>query len=136
MNEPGGAASTFGEASAHFLDTSAVITMMRQRRVVWSGALLPFARFAKLSVGSFRTTDRSREWRRIELTLEPAAGVVYPTSRTLLIYAELSAGLKAAGTPLPVNDVWIATIAIEWKFPLLHNDKHFALVSDLSSVSI
>ena len=136
MNGPGGAASTFDEASAHFLDTSAVITMMRQRRVAGSGALLPFATVAELSIGGFRAMDRAREWRRIELTLEPAAGVVYPTSRTLLIYAELSAGLKAAGTPLPVNDLWIAAVALEWKLPLLHNDKHFALVSGLRSVSI
>ena len=131
MNGPGGAASTFDEASAHFLDTSAVITMMRQRRVAGSGALLPFATVAELSIGGFRAMDRASE-----LTLEPAAGVVYPTSRTLLIYAELSAGLKAAGTPLPVNDLWIAAVALEWKLPLLHNDKHFALVSGLRSVSI
>lgn len=136
MNGPGNAATTFDAASAHFLDTSAVIAMMRQRRVAGSGSLLPFATVAELSIGGFRAADRAREWRRIELTLAAAAGVVYPTPRTLLIYAELSARMKAAGTPLPVNDLWIAAIAIEWNLPLLNNDKHFSLVPGLRSVGV
>ncbi len=61
---------------------------------------------------------------------------MYPTPRTLLIYAELSAQMKAAGTPLPVNDLWIAAVAVEWKLPLLHNDKHFSVVPGLRSVAV
>ena len=128
---------TFGSfvpSEAHFLDTSAVIILMRRGKKVGSGGLLPFATIAELSIGGFRAKDSAQEWKRIETTLSTVAGVVYPTPKTLLIYAELSARMKTAGTPLPVNDLWIAAVAVEWKLPLFTNDDHFLRISDLQLV--
>ncbi len=109
---------------------------MRQGRTAGAGAFLPFATVAELSIGGFRSADHAREWRRIEFTLATVAGIVYPTSRTLLIYAELSAQMKTAGTSLPINDLWIAAIAVEWNLPLWTNDKHFSLIPGLRLVNV
>ena len=99
MSGPGDIAAPFDKTAAHFLDTSAVIALMRRREKVGSGGLLPFATVAELSIGGFRARDSAQEWKRIETALSNVAGVVYPTPKTLLIYAELSAKMKAAGTP-------------------------------------
>ena len=134
MSGPGDIAAPFDKTTAHFLDTSAVIALMRRREKVGSGGLLPFATVAELSIGGFRARDSAQEWKRIETALSNVADVVYPTPKTLLIYAELSAKIKAAGTPLPVNDLWISAVAVEWSLPLLTNDEHFARIPGLRLV--
>ena len=107
---------------------------MRRSQKLGRGALLPFATVAELSIGGFRARDSAQEWKRIETVLSAAAGIVYPTPKTLLIYAELSAKMRTAGTPLPVNDLWIAAVAVEWKLPLLMNDDHFLHIPGLEVV--
>ncbi len=134
MSGPGNTAAPFDTSAAHFVDTSAVIVLMRRREKVGSGGLLPFATVAELSIGGFRARDSAQEWKRIEAALASVAGIVYPTPKTLLIYAELSAKMKAAGTPLPVNDLWIAAVAVEWSLPLSTNDEHFARIPGLRLV--
>ena len=50
-------------------------------------------------------------------------------------YADLRIRLKSNGTPIPANDIWIAAIALELKLPLLSNDHHFDLISDLARIA-
>jgi len=54
-----------------------------------------------------------------------------PTARTAAEYGRIKAALKATGTPLPENDVWIAAFAIERSLPLATRDAHFAHVPGL-----
>ena len=134
MSNSDDTAASFDTSAAHFLDTSAVIVLMRRSEKVGSGGLLPFATVAELSIGGFRARDSAQECKRIETALSNVAGIVYPTPKTLLIYAELSAKMKDAGTPLPVNDLWIAAIAMEWSLPLSTNDEHFSRIPGLRLV--
>ena len=46
-------------------------------------------------------------------------------------YAEIRQELKAAGRPIPINDVWIAALAREHGLPLLTRDSHFQAVEGL-----
>ena len=57
--------------------------------------------------------------------------VVWMTKATGRRYAELYQRLKAKGTPIPVNDMWIAASAMENDLMLISNDAHFAQVDDL-----
>ena len=50
---------------------------------------------------------------------------------TTAVYARVRQQLRAAGTPIPENDVWIAASAIEHDLPLVSKDKHFKLVNGL-----
>jgi tRNA(fMet)-specific endonuclease VapC len=43
-------------------------------------------------------------------------------------YAEVHRTLRAGGTPVPTNDLWIAAIAIEHGLVLYTRDAHFASV--------
>ena len=99
MSGPGDTAVPFDTGAAHFVDTSAVIVLMRRREEIGSGGLLPFATVAELSIGGYRARDSAQEWKRIEAALANVAGIVYPTPRTLLIYAELSAKIEGRRYP-------------------------------------
>lgn len=43
-------------------------------------------------------------------------------------YAEIYADLRAAGTPVPTNDLWIAAIALKDGLTVLTYDQHFSAV--------
>lgn len=60
--------------------------------------------------------------------------ILETTERTTAVYARVRHQLRAAGTPLPENDVWIAATAIEHSLPLASRDRHFRLVRGLEVV--
>jgi tRNA(fMet)-specific endonuclease VapC len=49
-------------------------------------------------------------------------------------YGRLFAALRKAGTPIPINDVWIAACALHVAAPLLTYDRDFVHVPDLEVV--
>ena len=46
-------------------------------------------------------------------------------------YAAILNNLKAAGTPIPTNDIWIAAIAFQHGYQLFSKDNHFNLIPGL-----
>jgi tRNA(fMet)-specific endonuclease VapC len=50
-------------------------------------------------------------------------------------YAELRLELRRVGTPIPINDVWIAALCRQHGLPILSQDRHFDLVSGLRRLS-
>ncbi len=52
-------------------------------------------------------------------------GVLFPTRETSEYYARLFAQLRKAGTPIPTNDLWIASLAVQHELTLLSRDDHF-----------
>jgi predicted nucleic acid-binding protein len=58
-----------------------------------------------------------------------------PLSREIAVrYGEVFAALRAAGTPIPINDVWIAATALQLASQLLTFDRDFERVGDLDAV--
>lgn len=49
-------------------------------------------------------------------------------------YAEIRLQLMAAGTPIPMNDLWIAAIARQHRLPVLSRDAHFDHVSGITRI--
>ena len=62
--------------------------------------------------------------RRVELLL--------PDAETTEHYAELFVHLRAEGTPIPTNDLWIAALAVQHGLTLCTNDAHFHHLPKLS----
>ena len=54
--------------------------------------------------------------------------------RTAESYAEIRGELKAAGQPIPTNDVWIAALTREHRSSLLSRDTHFDAVRGLRRI--
>jgi tRNA(fMet)-specific endonuclease VapC len=50
-------------------------------------------------------------------------------------YAEIRLELKAAGRPIPTNDVWIAALARQYGYAILSRDRHFEAVKGVQLVS-
>jgi tRNA(fMet)-specific endonuclease VapC len=49
-------------------------------------------------------------------------------------YASILNNLKKAGTPIPTNDIWIASTAFQHGYKLFTRDKHFELIHGLVRV--
>ena len=54
-----------------------------------------------------------------------------PTLETGQIFGEIQDQLKRSGTPIPINDIWIASSCIETGSKLITFDKHFQAVPGL-----
>lgn len=61
----------------------------------------------------------------------PGVSTLLLTSETAQIFGEVKDALKRAGTPIPINDVWIAAQAIETGSVLVTLDAHFRRVPGL-----
>ena len=61
----------------------------------------------------------------------PRVRVLDITAETARRYAAIVSHLRAAGTPLPVNNVWIAASAMEHGLTVLTTDSHFLRVPEI-----
>ena len=97
---------------------------------------MSFVTYAELLKGAERSTRKPRVLRRLN-NLTRQVPVSYPTDAGICRhYAEQFTHLKAAGTPIGANDLWIACHALAEKATLVsHNTREFERVSGLSVVS-
>lgn len=56
------------------------------------------------------------------------------TSATTDLYAKVFRALRAAGTPIPVNDIWLAAQALEHGAVVVSTDRHFKAVANLRTL--
>jgi predicted nucleic acid-binding protein len=60
--------------------------------------------------------------------------VFHGSGQTPMFYARIYRDLERRGQMIPVNDIWIAAIALETGLPVLARDEHFSRVHGLSVV--
>ena len=84
----------------------------------------------------FSGGKRNRENRREldEFKSKSTVKVLAATEETAQIFASIKHGLKQAGTPIPINDIWIAAHALETGAAVVTFDRHFELVRGLRIV--
>lgn len=56
---------------------------------------------------------------------KPTVKLLNTTLETAELFGRIKAQLKKAGTPVPVNDIWIAAQGIESDSTIITFDKHF-----------
>jgi len=66
-----------------------------------------------------------------EFLASPRVSVHSLGEETAIFYAEIYASLRAAGKPIPTNDLWIAAATLETGSILLSGDAHFDAVRGL-----
>lgn len=121
------------------LDTSAYSWMRsghgRVLDLVASAELvtLPVPVLGELEAG-FELGSRARENRvtLAEFLAEPFVAVRAATPDVARRYGEVFAQLRLAGTPIPVNDIWIAATTLDCGGHLLTFDGHFEAVPALT----
>jgi tRNA(fMet)-specific endonuclease VapC len=62
---------------------------------------------------------------------KPTVKILNATYETAEAFSFIKHGLKRAGTPIPINDVWVAAHALETGSTLVTFDRHFKAVAGL-----
>ena len=60
--------------------------------------------------------------------------VIVPDEQTTHFYADVYAGLRKAGRPIPTNDLWIAALVLQHDLVLFARDSHFDHVPRLAKL--
>ena len=53
---------------------------------------------------------------------------------TTQCYADIYAQLRAQGTPIPTNDIWIAALAVQHSLPLCSRDEYFNHLKQIARI--
>ena len=82
---------------------------------------------------AFQLGSRVAENRRVlaEFLTPPYVNVLHVTPDTFPHYASVFVALRKAGTPIPLNDVWIAASALEFHGHLLTSDRDYLRIPSL-----
>ena len=63
--------------------------------------------------------------------LKPPVKILNATTDTAEVFGFVKNNLRAAGTPIPINDVWIAAHSIETGSNIITFDSHFKKIAGL-----
>jgi tRNA(fMet)-specific endonuclease VapC len=63
--------------------------------------------------------------------MKPAVKILNATAETAEVFGQVKFNLKRSGTPLPINDVWIASHALETGSVVVTYDIHFKSIPGL-----
>ena len=85
---------------------------------------------------AFALGGRARENRRglDDFLAEPFVDLIETSASVARHYGRVFAALKRAGTPLPVNDIWIAAATLDCGGTLLTFDRDFERIGGLDRV--
>src|SRR5689334_8742203 len=64
----------------------------------------------------------------------PGVAPLYPDRETTRIFGRLFVQLRKAGTPVPTNDLWIASLALQHQLTVLTRDSHFHKIAQLMRI--
>ena len=81
----------------------------------------------------FKGGSKEQENKRLleRFLQKPTVRVLDANDETAEIFGMIKDTLKRAGTPLPINDVWIASHALQTDSVVVTYDSHFEKIADL-----
>ncbi len=90
------------------------------------GIYLPFACLAELRAG-FAVGSRgpANEQSLRRFLLKDGVSLLFADEQTTHHYASVYRQLRAQGTPIPTNDMWIAALVLQHDLVLYARDQHF-----------
>lgn len=104
------------------------VTLLKELRLIG---------ISTISIGEllsgFKGGRKEKENRReLEEFLDSPRVRIYSVDEdTAQFYAEILNELRTKGTPIPTNDIWIASVALQRGLPLCSRDVHFRKVKGL-----
>jgi len=119
-------------------DTSVIIGLLRgdkhvEEKVIGRNFAITFVTLAELSLGVLKAAKRAAAWSRIQ-DIIGGRQMLHVSTLTPAIYARVYFDLERRGLMIPINDIWIASLAIETGVPILVRDEHFSRVAGLSVI--
>ncbi|MGB3294257.1 MAG: type II toxin-antitoxin system VapC family toxin [Phormidesmis sp.] len=122
------------------IDTNIVIALFADEAIIKSN----LAQASEVFIPSFVIGELcygARKSRRVEANLTKIDELVTDstilecTAETAQQYGEVKNKLRLKGRPLPENDVWIASLALQHALILVTRDTHFQEVESLQTVA-
>ena len=118
------------------LDTNVLIRFFRSDRKIadiisaYEKILVPAVVLGEFKAGADpNTACGQKQLEVLESFLDsPSVGIIPVTEDIASIYARIFRVLKANGTPIPQNDMWIAACAMDAGAMLISSDDHFASI--------
>jgi len=85
----------------------------------------------RYGIGFSRHRVTYEKWLQTNL---PRFEILDVTEDTTLAYAAVRLALKGSGKPIPANDAWIASLALQHQLPILSRDRHFDVLDGILRV--
>ncbi len=121
----------------YLLDTSAIIAFLGGEEEVYKKMVEAKRLFTSVIVlgelfyGALNSSKPKENTEKI-LKFIKFCDVLDITLRTTKKYAEVKTNLRKKGRPIPENDIWIASTALEWGLSVISRDDHFLEVDSLN----
>ena len=113
-----------------FRGEAEIVETLERAAEVW----IPFVAFAEIKAGFLGGSRPGENEGLLYAFLRlPGVGVLFADSETTDVYARLFVQLRKAGTPIPTNDLWIASLAVQHQLVLLSRDERFHKVPQVST---
>ena len=105
-----------------FRGEATIVKILEQAADVW----IPFVALAEIKAGFLAGGRPTENEGLLNAFLRlPGVDVLFADRETTDVYARLFLQLRRAGTPIPTNDLWIASLAVQHQLILLSRDEHF-----------
>jgi len=120
----------------YLLDTNIVIalfvgeSLVHRRFDLAERVFLPNVVVGELYYGACASGSKAANLRRIDDFVTDSE-VLFCDAQTARDYGDVRYGLRQKGRPIPENDVWIATLALQHGLIVVSRDAHFDEVSGL-----
>lgn len=108
---------------------SSVARLLNQADIVY----LPVIVIGELKRGFYFGSRVQENMQTLEKFIaKPRTRVLDISQETAEQYGILASYLKQQGTPVPINDVWIAALCVQYDLPLLTRDSDFQYLPQLT----
>lgn len=113
-----------------FRGEAEIVETLERAAEVW----IPFVALAEIKAGFLGGSRPGENEGLLHAFLRlPGVGILFADSETTDAYARLFLQLRKAGTPIPTNDLWIASLAVQHQLVLLSRDEQFRKVPQVST---
>jgi tRNA(fMet)-specific endonuclease VapC len=125
---------------SYLLDTNIVIGLLggdsgiTKRIAVAEQVYVPSIVLGELYYGAHKSQRPSDNVARIDAIARRAA-ILVCDDVSAERYGRLKAALRYRGAPIPENDLWIASLALQHDLTLVTRDSHFQLVTEVTTES-
>ena len=122
------------------LDTSAAVALVNNAELArrflhqFQTVFLPAPALGEFLFGAANSQRRDTNEAIFEAFVTGCT-VLPITAATARVYVRIRLDLKRRGLPIPVNDLWIASVCLEHQLPLATSDAHSGHIAELRTLN-